>query len=165
MIVFGAMFASYQYSLRVLNHAQARLSAMSVAQDRMEYFRSLPYDEVGVVAGYPAGIIPQNGTTTMNGIEFVERVRVDYIDDPADGTAASDSNGIILDYKRVRLEYTWNIAGATSSIQFISNIVPRSVETTAGGGTARINVIDADAGLLQAQASACMVLALPFRMM
>ena len=148
VMVFGAMFASYQYSLRVLNHAQARLSAMSVAQDRMEYFRSLPYDEVGVVAGYPAGIIPQNGTTTMNGIEFVERVRVDYIDDPADGTAASDSNGIILDYKRVRLEYTWNIAGATSSIQFISNIVPRSVETTAGGGTARINVIDADAGLL-----------------
>ncbi|MCA9359882.1 carboxypeptidase regulatory-like domain-containing protein [Candidatus Kaiserbacteria bacterium] len=147
-LVFGTLMYSFKFSLELINHSRAKLSALSVANDRMEYFRSLPYDDVGVVAGYPAGTIPQNSTTTLNGIEFIERVRVDYVDDDADGTAGADSNGIILDYKKVRLEYTWEINGATSSIQLVTNIVPRSVETTAGGGTARINVLDSDSSLL-----------------
>lgn len=147
-LVFGTLMYSFKYSLELINHSRAKLSALSVANDRMEYFRSLPYDDVGVVAGYPAGTIPQNSTTTLNGIEFIERVRVDYVDDDADGTAGADSNGIILDYKKVRLEYIWEINGATSSIQLVTNIVPRSVETTAGGGTARINVLDSDSSLL-----------------
>lgn len=147
-IIFGALLSSFKYSLELMSNSRAKLSALSVATDRMELFRSLSYDDVGVISGYPAGTIPQNSTTTLNGIEFQERVRVDYIDDPADGVAGADANGIILDYKQIRLEYVWEINGATSSIQLISNIVPRSIETTAGGGTARINVIDADATLL-----------------
>jgi len=67
-IVFGALFSSFQYSLKLVNNSRAKLSALSVANDRMEYFRSLPYDSVGVVAGYPTGTIPQNSTTTLNGI-------------------------------------------------------------------------------------------------
>jgi type II secretory pathway pseudopilin PulG len=150
-IVFGALFSSFQYSLKLINNSRAKLSALSVANDRMEYFRSLPYNDVGTIFGIPPGTIPQNGTTTLNGIEFIERVLVEYVDDPSDGedgTGTPDSNGIPSDYKRLKLEYTWEIGGATSSISLISNIVPRSVETTAGGGTARINVIDADSALL-----------------
>lgn len=147
-VVFGALFSSFQYSLKLISNSRAKLSALSLANDRMEYYRSLPYAEVGVVAGYPAGTIPQNSVISLNGIDFAERVRVDYIDDPQDGIAGSDTNGIILDYKQIRLEYTWNISGATSSVQLISYIVPRSVETTAGGGTARINVLDANSALL-----------------
>lgn len=148
VIVFGALFASFKYSLDLINLSRAKLSSLAVANDRMEYFRSLPYDDVGVVSGYPSGTIPQTSVINLNGINFYERVRVDYVDDPADGLAAADTNGIILDYKQIRLEYTWNNKGATSSIQLLSNIVPRSIETTAGGGTARINVLDADASLL-----------------
>lgn len=148
VIVFGALFSSFQYSLRLISYSRAKLSALSLASDRMEYFRSLPYTEVGVVSGYPVGTIPQNSVISLNGVDFSERVRVDYVDDPKDGTAGADSNGIILDYKQVRLEYTWNIAGNTNKIQMVSNIVPRSIETTAGGGTVRINVLDANSALL-----------------
>lgn len=150
-LVFGALLSSFQYSLKLINNSRAKLSALSVANDRMEYFRSLPYDDVGTVFGIVPGTIPQNSTTTLNGIEFHERVLVEYVDDPADGedgTATPDSNGIPSDYKRLKLEYTWEIGGATSSISLISNIVPRSVETTAGGGTVRINVIDENSLLL-----------------
>ena len=147
VLIFGALFSSFQYTLQLINNSRAKLSALSVANDRMEYFRSLPYDDVGTISGIPNGTIPQNSTTSLNGIEFAERVLVEYVDDPADGqdtATTSDSNAIPSDYKRIKVEYTWTIGNATSSISLISNVVPRSVETTAGGGTVRINVIDAD---------------------
>lgn len=150
-LIFGALFSSFQFTLELISDSRAKLSALSIANDRMEYFRSLPYDDVGTISGIPAGTIPQNSTTTLNGIEFAERVLVDFVDDPADGqdtATTSDSNAIPADYKRIKVEYTWNIGNGTSSISLISNIVPRSIETTAGGGTARINVIDADSMLL-----------------
>jgi len=150
-MIFGALFGSFQYTLQLINNSRAKLSALSVANDRMEFFRSLPYDEVGTIAGIPPGTIPQNSTTTLNGIEFLERVLVEYVDDPADGQdtgTSTDSNGIPADYKRIKVEYTWSIGSATSSLSLISNVVPRSVETTAGGGTVRINVIDENSVLL-----------------
>ena len=148
VVVFLALFSSVKYILQVITLSESKLSALAVANERMEYFRSLPYDEVGVVAGYPSGTIPQTSTTSLNGITFYERVRVDYVDDPADGLLAADDNGIILDYKQVRLEYEWRINEATSSLQLVSTIVPRSIETTAGGGTVRINVLDDQSSLL-----------------
>jgi hypothetical protein len=150
-LIFGALLSSFQYTLALISDSRAKLSALSVANDRMEYFRSLPYDDVGTISGIPPGTIAQNGTSTLNGIEFAERVLVEYVDDPADGqdtATTSDSNAIPSDYKRIKVEYTWDIGNGTSSIALISNIVPRSVETTAGGGTARINVIDSNSMLL-----------------
>lgn len=148
VIVFGALLSSYKYTLDLINVSRAKLSALSVANERMEYFRSLPYTNVGTVLGIPSGTIPQNSTTTLNGIEFHERVLVEYVDDDADGQGAADSNAIVSDYKRVKLEYSWEIGGETYDIMLVSDIVPRSVETTAGGGTVRINVLDADSSLL-----------------
>jgi type II secretory pathway pseudopilin PulG len=151
LIVFGALFASFQYSLKLINVSRAKLSAISVANERMEYFRSLPYNNVGTIAGIPPGTIPQNSTTTLNGIDFAERVLVEYVDDEADGqdtATTSDGNGIPSDYKRIKLEYTWEMGGVSGSIMMVSNIVPRSIETTVGGGTARINVIDENSLLL-----------------
>lgn len=151
VLIFGAVFSSFQYSLRLINQSRAKLSAISVANDRMEYFRSLPYNDVGTISGIPSGTIPQNSTVTLNGIDFAERVLVEYVDDPADGqdtATTSDSNGIPSDYKRIKLEYTWNVNDVPGEIMFVSNIVPRSIETTAGGGTVRVNVIGADSNLL-----------------
>jgi type II secretory pathway pseudopilin PulG len=147
-LVFGALLMSFKYTLDLMNVSRSKLSALSVANDRMEFFRSLPYADVGTILGIPSGTIPQNSTSSLNGIVFFERVLVDYVDDPGDGLAGADSNAIITDYKRVKLEYSWRLNGATSSIFLVSNIVPRSIETTGGGGTVRVNVIDQDSNLL-----------------
>tara|TARA_B100000508_G_scaffold123897_1_gene106881 strand:- start:13079 stop:14836 length:1758 start_codon:yes stop_codon:yes gene_type:complete len=143
--IFVALFASVQYSLQLIAHSNAKLSALSLANDRLEYFRSLPYDDVGTIAGIPSGTIPQNSTTTLNGIEFNERVLVEYVDDAADGkltATTTDSNGIPSDYKRLKIEISWTIKGETNDVTLVSNIVPRSIETTIGGGTVRVNVVN-----------------------
>lgn len=148
VIVFGAIFSSFQYSLRLINYSRAKLSAISVANERLEYFRSLPYDSVGTVAGIPPGAIAQTSVQVLNGISFKERVLVDYVDDPADGLGALDSNGIISDYKQVKVEYTWLINDNPGSIMLVTNIVPRSIETSVRGGSVRVNVIGPDSLLL-----------------
>lgn len=149
VLIFGAIITSFQFALELNQTSRAKLSALSLANDRMEYFRSLPYDDVGVALGFPAGVIPQESILELNGIEFEERVRVDYVDDPADGLLGDDDNAIIQDYKKIKLEYTWDIGSSTKQLELVSNIVPRSVETSAGGGTVRVNVLDADSSLLQ----------------
>ena len=149
--IFAGLFASVQYTFQLINNSSARLSALSLANDRMEFFRSLPYDDVGTIAGIPAGTIPQNSTTTLNQIEFAERVLVEYVDDDADGAltaTTTDSNGIPSDYKRVKVEISWTLDGQSDSVSVVSNIVPRSIETTVGGGTVRVNVLDADSSFL-----------------
>ena len=85
----------------------------------MEYFRSLPYDSVGVVAGYPAGTVPQNSTTSLlNGIGFSERVRIDYVDDLV--TVLSSWIPTVLFWIiNVRLEYVWEISGQPSVLQLL----------------------------------------------
>ncbi len=148
LVIFGALFSSFKFSFELMNLSRAKLSAMSVANDRMEYFRSLSYSDVGTVSGIPSGTIPQNNVVILNGIEFQERVLVEYVDDIADGQGVSDTNGIPSDYKRLKLEYEWTIGGVTNKIFLVSNIVPRSIETTAGGGTVRVNVIDENSNLL-----------------
>ncbi len=143
-LIFGGLFASFEYSLKLIAHSRSKMTGLSLATDRMEYIRSLPYNSVGTVAGIPNGAIPQNRIVSLNGIEFSERVLIEYIDDPADGVGGSDSNSIVADYKKLKVEYSWTSYGVPSSFSLISSIVPRSIETTAGGGTLRVNVFDAE---------------------
>ncbi|MBP6924109.1 MAG: carboxypeptidase regulatory-like domain-containing protein [Candidatus Pacebacteria bacterium] len=151
VLVFGGLLSSFEYTLKLIAHSRAKTSATSIANDRLEYIRSLSYDDVGTVSGIPAGLIPQNSTSSFNGFLFDERVLIEYVDDPADGmltATTTDSNGIPADYKRVKIEISWTLREETKSMTLVSNIVPRSIETTDGGGTIRINVIDENAAPL-----------------
>ncbi len=145
VIVFAGLFAAFEYSLKLIAQSRAKMTALSLATDKVEYIRSLPYNDVGTVSGIPNGAIPQNRTVTLNGIPFDERVLIEYVDDAADGLGVLDSNSIVADYKTIKVEYTWDIYGVPNSFSLISSVMPRSIETTAGGGTFRVNVFDAEA--------------------
>jgi hypothetical protein len=43
------------------------------------------------------------------------------------------------------VELTWTIRGEAKSLALVTNLIPRGIETVAGGGTLTINVFDADA--------------------
>lgn len=142
--LFVGIFYGFRTTLVLIAENRAHVTGLSLATDRVEYIRSLAYDAVGTDGGIPSGVIPQVSTTTANGIEFTERVLIEYVDDPADGYGASDANGITTDYKRVRVSYTWNQFSSERELVLASNVIPRSIESDVGGGTLRVNVFDAD---------------------
>ncbi len=143
LIVFLAFFGLLRASLLVSGVAKAKAGATAVANSQIEYIRSLDYGNVGTVGGIPAGVVPQYATTTLNNIAYGMRTFIEYADDPADGSGASDSNGIITDYKHIRVAVTYTVREQTREVSLVSNLVPPSIETTSGGGTLRANVVDA----------------------
>lgn len=144
LVVFLAFFGLLRSSVLVSAVAKAKAGATTVANSQMEYIRSLDYDAVGTVGGIPAGSIPQYATTTVNGIDYGVRTFIAYTDDPADGIGGADSNGIITDYKHARVEVTYIVREDTRRISMVSTVAPPSIETTAGGGTLRASVVDAN---------------------
>ncbi len=143
-LFIGGLFVTIQTSLKLVADSRARMSALSVANDRIEYMRSLSYDAVGTVSGIPSGAIPQISTSTLNGFLFTQRTLVEYIDDPADGIGGADSNGITTDYKRIKVEISWIQREEIQTVVLVSSVTPRSIETNVGGGTIRVNVTDAN---------------------
>lgn len=152
LIFFLALFGILRASLTLTTLAQAKAGATAVAETNMEYLRSLAYDSLGTVGGIPAGLVLQDATTTEDGIPYTVHTFISYVDDPADGLGASDTNGITTDYKRARVAVSYSIAGRTNATVLVSNFAPPGIETTNGGGTLAINVVDA-AGAPVADAS------------
>ena len=143
LIIFLALFGLLRASFLVSSLAKSKAVATSIATSQMEYVRSLPYDSIGTVGGIPAGVIPQTATTTMNNLSYGVRTFIQYVDDPADGLGALDQTGITTDYKQVKITVTYYTDGTAREVELISSQSPAGLETTTGGGTLQISVVDA----------------------
>ena len=143
LILFLALFGILRASLTLSALSEAKAGATAVAETQMEYLRSLTYDNLGTTGGIPAGVVAEYATTTENGMDYATHTFISYVDDPADGTGASDTNGITTDYKRARVETAYSVAGQARSVVLVSNFAPPGIETTSGGGTLVVDVVNA----------------------
>ena len=142
-IVFVGLATAFQGAIKLLSENKARSTATALANEKMESIRNLPYEEIGTSGGIPQGEIPQEESTTSNGISFIIKTFIQYIDDPADGLDLQDENGVTADYKKVRVEASWQGRAGEKSVVLISNFSPQGIETITGGGTLIIYVLDA----------------------
>ncbi len=142
LVVFGGLLGGVKYTLDLISISRAKLTALTVANNQMEYIHSLSYNAVGTISGIPAGSIAQVSTTSLNQIVFTRTTLIEYIDDDADGIGVADSNTITTDYKQAKVTVSWEYRGVPYEIFLVSNIIPRSIETSVGGGTLRVNVFD-----------------------
>ncbi len=149
LVVFLGISAAFQLTIEVVSNSKARAGAIALANERMEYLKSLSYSQVGVLGGIPAGIVPQLETVTLNGVSYTRRTLVYYSDDPADGSGALDTNAIIADYKTIRVEISWMTKRVSRSIQTVGRMSPQGIETAVPGGILTINVVDANNAPLQ----------------
>lgn len=144
-ILAQALFTVVTSSYRLVSFISARITARHLAQEKIELIRNLPYNNVGTVGGVPNGPILQEENIFRNGLSYLVSTDIVYIDDPFDNTAPSDL--LPTDYKRVRIDVSWMglAASGKSPVSLITDIAPRGIETTAGGGTLSILVFDANA--------------------
>jgi len=141
LILFHAFGSLIITAYDLLGNARTRITARHLAVLRMEEIRNLPYDSVGVVGGIPSGAIAQSETLNRNGLDFVIRSSVVFIDDAFDGLAPSDTSP--ADYKRARVDVSWT--GRFVVEQSVTMITDIALEPATGGGLLSILVFNANA--------------------
>lgn len=145
LLIFMGVYAAFQLSIDLVSNNKARIGATALAQEQMEYIRSLPYESMAVVGGIPAGSIPQTETVALNGVNYTRRTLIRYFDDPKDGLGGVDTNGNIADSKEIKVETSWtNLKTGTRTIALVSRASPVGVEQSVPGGTIAIAVVNAD---------------------
>ncbi len=143
-VVFVGLLAGFRLALDTTNQVQAKTTAVSLANARLELLRSMTYDDIGTVGGIPQGSIPQVETVTINGRDFTIRTLIYWVDDPADGLGADDVNQITTDYKEAKVEVSWETRRGSDQIFLLTRMTPRGMESTVGGGTLTVNVFNAN---------------------
>jgi type II secretory pathway pseudopilin PulG len=146
-VVFYETFAT---GTRMILEAKNRVGGVAVANTRMETIRNLDYDDIGTKRwngsayeyGIPSGEILETETLSVNTREYTVHTFVRYVDDEFDGQDGGiPGDGIPNDYKQVRVEVSWGEA-ASQSVVLVANFAPPGVETSAGGGTLSLNILD-----------------------
>ena len=143
LVIFLALFGVLRASLMLSSITKANATVVELASTQMEYLRGLSYDALGTVGGIPAGAVPQTATTTIDGVLYTVRTFIEYKDDPADGTGVQDGNAVTTDYKTGKVAVSYSLNGLEKSISLISNFAPPGIESSTGGGTLSIHVVDA----------------------
>ncbi|MDD5152650.1 MAG: prepilin-type N-terminal cleavage/methylation domain-containing protein [Candidatus Pacebacteria bacterium] len=148
VVIFTAMVLSvYQVSatlVRLVSLYRESVSVSELANQYMEIIHNLPYSAVGTMTGNPHGSLPDvpNATyITFNGKQYQVYYVVNYLDDPADGTALLGTDPAPTDYKQVKLYIKNLTTGALKS--FLTNITPKGLEGMSSGGALSVRVFDA----------------------
>jgi hypothetical protein len=147
LVVFLGIAATIQLSIDLVINNRARAGAVALMNERMEYVRSLEYTAVGTVGGIPAGNIAQSESVELSDITYTRRTTIQYADDPEDGTNLDDENGIIVDYKEVRIAVSWSLPKGDRTVVMVARVEPLNgleVDCDDPCGTIQIDVLDAD---------------------
>lgn len=143
-ILANAIFTVTNSSFRFIAFNRARITARHLAQEKIELIRNLPYDDIGTQGGIPPGPLPQEENVVRNKLNYLVSTSIIYVDDDFDDVVPTDL--LPTDYKRVRVEVSWQ--GLTGSRQnpvvLFTDIAPKGIETTTGGGTLSILVFDSN---------------------
>lgn len=142
-IIFVGIAGVFKLSIELVSNNKARIGALALAQEQMEYLSSLNYDALGTVGGIPSGAVSQVTQEVLNGITYTRRTLIRYIDDPNDGLDANDENGVITDSKEIKVEVSWATRGQLRSTALVSRRSPLGLEQSVPGGTLSVTVINA----------------------
>ncbi|HTR18575.1 MAG TPA: carboxypeptidase-like regulatory domain-containing protein [Candidatus Paceibacterota bacterium] len=132
-------------STKALRAYREKEDVAALADQYFEAMRNLPYSEIGTVSGNPHGVLadqPNALSVTYNGNTYQLYYAVEYVDDPADGTASAGTDAAPNDYKQIKL-YVKNLADGLV-VPFTTTVVPQGLEGLASGGALSLQAIDAN---------------------
>ncbi len=144
-IIATAIYFSFANILDITTNTKLIESATGAIQSRIEVIRNMPYQDIGIDGGWPAGKLPVATTTVYDGTPFQLSFTVRNIDDPFDGTLGGTPNDTApADYKLIEI-----VAGCPLCKHFIpviltARVAPKGLENASTNGTLFVNVFDAD---------------------
>ena len=143
-IVSTAIYFSYSNVLEIFSASYLNLTALSLLDSELELIRNMPYTDVGVQGGVPAGVIAAAKNINYSNIDFVVKTAIRNIDDSFDGTQGGSPNDTApADYKLVELEITCPTCPRFIPARATTTVAPQGLETVTNNGTLIIRAIDA----------------------
>ncbi|MCX6713340.1 MAG: carboxypeptidase regulatory-like domain-containing protein [Candidatus Vogelbacteria bacterium] len=147
VVVVGA-YQAFAAVMKAVVAARVKTEAMMLANEQIEIARNLPYGEVGIVAGVPAGKIPREQSLVRSGKTFKLTASVRNIDDPFDGTLGSTTKNDLApaDYKQVEFIVSCEscATGTFTPQSVVTTVSPRNLETASGNGSLFVRVFNAN---------------------
>lgn len=144
-LIITAVFSSFTSAYKSVRAAKSKITAVSIANEKMEIIRNMPYDDVGTTNNtYPPGLIPSDQEFSRNNINFSVNTTVIYVDDPTDGTIDTNPPDIYpYDYKKVEIR----VRRSGTNINLVvltTNIAAKAAETSTNTGILYLCVVDAE---------------------
>lgn len=139
-----AVYQLYGKVVELSNKIRFKTLATQIASEQIEFIRNLQYVDVGIVSGIPNGVVPQTKTVSRNNASFLVTTTIRNIDLPADGTLGGTPNDLSpSDNKLVVVQVDCVSCKNPVSVEYSTNVAPKSLETENGNGAMVIKVIDA----------------------
>ena len=140
-IFFTAIFAIFRMVLTNSAISEARTTAVGLANQQLEIIHNLTYSDVATTGGWPQGDIPSEKIEVIDNINYTIKTEVSYYDDPYDSLVPIDTLG--SDYKKVKIEVTWDKYESGNPVVLYTDISPRGVEEAEQpGGVLSVEVFD-----------------------
>lgn len=144
-VVAVGIYNAYTAVLTVISSSRAKIVAMDLANEEFEIIRNLPYADVGIMSGIPAGKLNHVQTLTRSGYAFTATTTVRNIDDPFDGTLGGSPNDLSpADNKLVEIEIGCVACKNFQPIFVNTKVAPKNLETASTNGALFIKVLDAN---------------------
>lgn len=137
------IFASITTVLSSIRVVRAKLTQISIANEKIELINNLPYASVGTVGGTPAGVIAPVESISRNNQTYAISTTVLNIDDPFDGTTTSyPGDSTPDDYKLAEVRVVCTSCPGLPLTKLASRIAPPSSETITTTGALSVLVTD-----------------------
>jgi len=145
LVIALSVYNSYVGLLNVVRASRIKIAATSLANERFEIVRNMPYASVGLVAGIPVGIVPRFQTFARDGINFQATTSIQNMDDPFDGTIGGAPNDLSpADYKLIEMEIGCASCKNFTPLTFTARVSPKNLEAASTNGSLFVQVLDAN---------------------
>jgi prepilin-type N-terminal cleavage/methylation domain-containing protein len=146
LILSGGIYFSYANVLEVISHTRTRTLAITLLNKQVEYVRNLKFDDVGIVGGYPVGLIPATQTVSYEGQQFALSAFVRNVDDVFDGqaTGTTPTDTAPADYRLVEFQATCPTCYNFAPVSITTWAAPQNLESSTKNGSLFVLVFDAN---------------------
>lgn len=145
IVISVGVYEAYRSMYMLSGVTRQKITAIALANEQLEIARNLPYADVGIQGGIPAGKILHEQNVVRSGVSFKILATVRNIDDPFDGTIGGETNDLSpADYKLVQIDIECASCKQFQSFSLATYVSPRGLEMASTNGALFVKVFDAD---------------------
>ena len=145
IIIATGIYEAYRSVYALIGVTRQKITAIALVNEQLEIIRNLPYADVGIVNGLPAGKIARNQTLIRAGIAFDITTTIRNIDDSFDGTIGGSPNDLSpADYKLAQVDVACSTCKQFQPFSIATYVAPKTMELSSNNGAIFVKLFDAN---------------------